>query len=1387
MTKNVIRKTVAIITALTIWASAAGPALALTAEELQAQINTLMAQLATLQSQLAALQGGGTGAVTCTITSFTRNLKQGMSGDDVKCLQIVLNSDTSTQLAPSGVGSSGSETTYFGPLTKAAVIKFQEKYASEVLASWGLTSGTGFVGSTTRAKLDTFLTDGGVTPPTDGEVGTAATVSLASDTPVAGSVALNAQDVIMTKLKFTAGADAYTVTKIVVARGGVSADADVSSIGIYDGSTRLGSLQALNTNTHKATFSSLSWQIPSYGVKYLTIKASIAASSAATVGDSIQLGIASASDITSSVTLSGVFPMMGNTKTIAGISVGNLDVDVQTTPATSTMLSGAVDQEIACWRFSASGTEGFTVHSIRISHAGNASRGDLSNLVLKVAGTQIGSTIAELDASNQANFDLSASPLSINAGTSKTVCAYADIAAGIWTSREIKFEITQYTDVVAYGANSGGVTTITYNTGTSFVKQTGSTMTIGQGTLSVALDAAENPSNQSYVKGTTNRLMLALKFSTASTEGVRLTKLRFTLSGNATNISNVTLWDGTTQIAGPASVIGSYVTFGANTVGWDTTGLFDMEASKTKTILVKADIPTGATNNATLVLSLAGASDVWADGLNSQYDLPSGSVAVTSVTGSTMTVSSNGSLAVSLASNSPAAQTYVKGSTAKVFTKINLTAGTGEDITVSSITIRCYRSDDTATACSSGDTSNVKILKSDGTQYGVTRATVAASASFSGNLTVAAGQTETLSVVADVPTTSNATSAHWDLPGAQNVYDEITSYGVSSGGSFNESGSATGKSMTFGQGSLTISAAATPADQTLIIGASEVPFVGLVMTAGTGEDVRVTRVVLKRSVAASGAAADASNIALWEGNTRLTIKKAWDTADTTEVTFTASDFLNSTGITITKGQQKTITVKADLPSTGTANHKVALGIATSSDPGSSTTTEVTIVGLASNTSPAPTLVKAATTLEGVNYSSESTADSNVHLVTLASSGILTLARSADTPLEQIQSVSIEGIQIPGVSFLKAYLKSSLERIKMKSITIERKGGAFSRDDDFASISIYDGNGNLIAAPQALSNASTTFNLVPDDGDGVWEQGEYWTVPTVGTVNLIVKATLNGIASYYGYGSRTGDVPTLCVDNTTAEGVDSGSSPSSGAGVPSSAICSNVQIIRQGQPTIALASPTSETYGAGQKELLRWTVSADQLSSIVWEKVIFDLSGGVVIGTDTYTVGSAPDTASEWRFDGVYMSTSTTIGDAVPVQLIATTSMQVWDVNTNTQISATSTATGWTVDQETSTGTARISFVANAEQEVAANGTKTYKLLGNILRDGIAGSAITTKIDTRSTATTTGNYPTLAATDATFVWSDNSGASAGSHSAISADWTNDYKVSGLPTATKSLAK
>ena len=102
-----IKKIVAVATVLTVFSMVGGPAFAMTAEEIQASINSLMATLAGLQAQLAALQGGTGGTTACTITSFDTNLSQGMTGEAVKCLQKILNSDATTKVASSGAGSPG--------------------------------------------------------------------------------------------------------------------------------------------------------------------------------------------------------------------------------------------------------------------------------------------------------------------------------------------------------------------------------------------------------------------------------------------------------------------------------------------------------------------------------------------------------------------------------------------------------------------------------------------------------------------------------------------------------------------------------------------------------------------------------------------------------------------------------------------------------------------------------------------------------------------------------------------------------------------------------------------------------------------------------------------------------------------------------------------------------------------------------------------------------------------------------------------------------------------------------------------------------------------------------------------------------------------------------
>jgi hypothetical protein len=78
-------------------------------------------------------------------------------GDEIFYMQIILNTDPETRLADSGVGSPGNENRRFGNITKNAVIKFQEKYAKEILHPWGIYEPTGIAAIQTQKKLNKIL------------------------------------------------------------------------------------------------------------------------------------------------------------------------------------------------------------------------------------------------------------------------------------------------------------------------------------------------------------------------------------------------------------------------------------------------------------------------------------------------------------------------------------------------------------------------------------------------------------------------------------------------------------------------------------------------------------------------------------------------------------------------------------------------------------------------------------------------------------------------------------------------------------------------------------------------------------------------------------------------------------------------------------------------------------------------------------------------------------------------------------------------------------------------------------------------------------------------------------------------------------------------------
>ena len=126
-------------------------------------IQTLLKQIAELQAQIKALQAQVQIAQTQQEVvppwchDFDELLRLGDEGDEVEALQMALRKENVYKgLIADGV---------FDVPTFRALVKFQEKYRSEVLRPFGLTRGTGFMGRETMKKLNNFYGCKGVAPP----------------------------------------------------------------------------------------------------------------------------------------------------------------------------------------------------------------------------------------------------------------------------------------------------------------------------------------------------------------------------------------------------------------------------------------------------------------------------------------------------------------------------------------------------------------------------------------------------------------------------------------------------------------------------------------------------------------------------------------------------------------------------------------------------------------------------------------------------------------------------------------------------------------------------------------------------------------------------------------------------------------------------------------------------------------------------------------------------------------------------------------------------------------------------------------------------------------------------------------------------------------------
>ncbi|MCL5016178.1 MAG: peptidoglycan-binding protein, partial [Patescibacteria group bacterium] len=555
MSSKISQKIVAVGLTLStaIWLGGAvmlAPASAATTASLSAQIQALLAQVQQLQAQLTAQQGGSASAsVQCT---FTRALTAGSTGADVKCLQEYLNASGFT-VAASGAGSVGNETTYFGPATKSAVAKWQ--------AANGVTPSVGYFGPLSRAEYAKLIaastTSTGGTGTSTSTTPTAAglTVSLASSNPVSGNVAINAMNTPLMVLNFTAGSQAETVNSLTVTRQGFSQDTDLQTVYLYNGSTRLA--QNTGINSGAITFSNTSgglFTVPAGQTVAVTVSADITASTSS-ASHVIQLALASASNVglAATDTVSGTFPVTGNSFTLVSLTnLATLTVTDLTTGNT-TVNSGQTSYLAGQFSVQAS-NDPVKVTSVRLTNIGSIQAGYLNNIKLMNGSTQLGST-ASLN-NNVVTFDLSSNPLLLASGQSVTLSVYTDVTGGV--GRTFQFSIQQAADVSAVDSM--------YNVGIGATLNGGSfpvdfyDVSVNNGGLVMSRDT--NSPSTNVVAGNTNQVLA--KFDVlASGDSIKFTAMSFT-SGGTANLTNVRVTDqngvqvGTTQTSVDAGASVNY-------------------------------------------------------------------------------------------------------------------------------------------------------------------------------------------------------------------------------------------------------------------------------------------------------------------------------------------------------------------------------------------------------------------------------------------------------------------------------------------------------------------------------------------------------------------------------------------------------------------------------------------------------------------------------------------------------------------------------------------------------------------------------------------------------------------------------------------------------------
>ncbi len=544
-------------------------------------------------------------------------------------------------------------------------------------------------------------------------------VALAGDNPASGTVVTTQAAADLAHFSFTGSG---TVTGLTLQRIGVSADASLSRVYLFDGSTRITDAASVSSGS-MINFSNASGLFTVNGSKTISVRADLNAQSGETLGVTLN-----------SVTLMGGgsvtgAPVAGNLMTVASANLAA--VTFGTVTPSNTNLDPANDQVV--WQSTATvATRDVWLTRFALREIGSVNYSDIRNFRLYVDGTQV-ATQSSLDSNGYVTFALN-SPYKLMTG-SRVIKVMADIVGG--SSRTATFSVRNAADI--------GLVDSQYNVGIA----TGTATPIAAGTISInqgsitTQKAPDSPSSTVTFNGSDQTL--AKYTLTAYGEPIRIDTLGVQVLYTAVNGSAVgSVRNGRILING--AQYGS--TTNISTSGTTTfTVNYTVTPGSPVTVEVRGDAydadgtPTLAAGDQFQVRMIAGSSNGQGTVSGNVVNVPT-----TNTDANVVTVAS-GSLSIAKTSNYTNQSTVVPQTAYKIGS-FQVTGSSTEDVNIN--TIQVDFSTVTGTTFAASKLSNVYIVYG-GTRESNTKSSVTATGNtWSVSHTLAKSTSVQVDVYADI-------------------------------------------------------------------------------------------------------------------------------------------------------------------------------------------------------------------------------------------------------------------------------------------------------------------------------------------------------------------------------------------------------------------------------------------------------------------------------------------------------------------------------------------------------------------------------------------------------------------------------------------------------------